>query len=268
SMEKVANTVEQLVRGSEAILAQVQMMNQSTQAGSANASEIKKNVQTMKQETEDNKKEATEMISEVGGILEEAVEKCRSVEKINLLTNDILEMASQTNLLSLNASIEAARAGEAGKGFAVVADEIRELADNSRETASNIQEISELVTSAVSKLAEISLKMLQFVKTDVVQDYDSFVKIVGQYEADVDHMDGILTEIAQKSSSMTDTMQGMNRGISDITETVEKSALDIAGVAQDAMQLENAMEKIRNQVQGNRTIVGELESQVQKFEKV
>ena len=59
--------------------------------------------------------------------------------KINVLTESILQITEQTNLLSLNATIEAARAGEAGKGFAVVADEIRKVAENSKDTANKIQ---------------------------------------------------------------------------------------------------------------------------------
>lgn len=196
------------------------------------------------------------------------MEESRSVEQINSLTGNILNIASQTNLLALNASIEAARAGEAGKGFAVVADEIRVLADNSRETASNIQEISGQVTSAVNKLADAASQLLAFVNSDVVRDYDRFVKIVDQYETDANEMDVIFTEFGEKASMMTETMQSMSAGINDISVTVDKSAKGVLGVAENATQLVNAISGIQAQTEENQAISQELEGEIQRFERV
>ena len=105
---------------------------------------------------EENKKNTNIIMGDILSALQEAIEESKSVEKVNGLTDEILSISSQTNLLALNASIEAARAGEAGKGFAVVADEIRQLADSSRDTASNIQNINDMVTVAVKELIKSS----------------------------------------------------------------------------------------------------------------
>ena len=222
----------------------------------------------MKTETEKNKNAATGMFTEVGTTLKDAVEESRSVEQINSLTGDILDIASQTNLLALNASIEAARAGEAGKGFAVVADEIRVLADNSRETASSIQKISEQVTSAVNKLADAASGMLEFINSDVVRDYDSFVEVVEQYESDANEMDAIFMDFVEKASAMTQTMQSVNEGINDISVTVDESAKGVSGVAEDAMQLVSAISGIQTQTEENQAISRELEGEIQSFVRV
>ena len=268
SMQQVATTLEHMVEASNQILSQVQSMDEKAQSGSQSASVIIENARNMKETTEENKKAAAHMIEEIGIVLEQAVEDSRSVEKINVLTGNILEIASQTNLLALNASIEAARAGEAGKGFAVVADEIRDLADNSRETASSIQQISELVTKAVEKLASEASKMLAFVNSDVARDYDNFAKVVTQYETDVDRMHSILIDFAKESSKIMDTMQKMNEGVNGISTTVEESTAGVSGVAKDVTELVANISKIQEEMENNREISKELEAEVRRFKKV
>lgn len=79
-------------------------------------------------------------------------------EQIDSLTQSILDIAAQINLLALNASIEVARAGEAGKGFAVVAIEIRKLAENSKAATGKIQSVTKQVISSVENLTQYSEK--------------------------------------------------------------------------------------------------------------
>ena len=183
-------------------------------------------------------------------------------------THDILDIASQTNLLALNASIEAARAGEAGKGFAVVADEIRVLADSSRDTANNIQDISRIVNSAVEKLSDSAEQMLQFVNETVLTDYDSFVDIVKQYQSDAEEMNLIFQEFSEKTSEITNTMNNVNQGISNISVTVEESAKDITQVAQDTNTLVHALKQIKQETDKNQLISEGLEEQVSRFVKL
>lgn len=268
SMQEVAATLDQISKGSDDILQKVESMDESAQAGSANVTDIRNRARDMKNEAEESKKAATAMFSEVGKSLYEAVDESKNVEQINSLTGNILSIASQTNLLALNASIEAARAGEAGKGFAVVADEIRVLADNSRETASSIQEISGIVTEAVNKLASEASRMLKFVNSDVMRDYNSFVDIIVQYEKDAEEINGILTDFTTQVGDIAEIMKTMDQGISDISVTVDESADGVSGVAGDATQLVNAISNIMEQTERNQAISKSLQSEVKRFEKV
>ncbi len=119
-----------------------------------------------KTEIENEKTNAVAIINEIKNTLEQSIENSKEAAQIQSLTENILQIASQTNLLSLNASIEAARAGEAGKGFSVVAAQISELAESSRTIAKNIQEISTLVTESVTGLSSDSKKLLEFVNNE------------------------------------------------------------------------------------------------------
>ena len=268
SIEEISATLEQISRGSGEILSRVETMQNSVVSETKHVEEIQKRAQTMNLETAENKNSAQQVFQTVGVTLKEAVDESRSVEKINILTGNILDIAGKTNLLALNASIEAARAGEAGKGFAVVADEIRQLADSSRETASNIQDISQMVTAAVEKLAEEATKMLEFVNRDVIRDYDSFVKIAGQYARDAKETQEILQQFSDQSTDIANTMQDMNQGLRDISVTVDESANGVSAVAEDISVLVGAIAKIKEESDNNQDIARELENEVGRFEKV
>lgn len=268
SMEEISATLEHLVEGSHAILERVQTMNESADSGNETVTNIKGRAVTMHQETVKSKENAIQVLRNIGTQLEDAVQESRSVEKINELTGNILSIASQTNLLALNASIEAARAGEAGRGFAVVADEIRSLAENSRDTANDIQNISILVTNAVTKLAENAQEMLKFIGTDVIKDYDGFVEIVNQYQSDADLMSQILEEFVEQASVINKTMTEMSTNMDDVSTTVGESARAVTSVTEDASLLVGAISNIQEETENTQRISEELQSEVKRFEKV
>lgn len=268
SMEEVTATLEQLADGSHDILERVQSMSDSADNGNETVDAIKSRAIAMQKETMASKNNAVDILREIGTQLEDAVTESKSVDKINELTGNILDIASQTNLLALNASIEAARAGDAGRGFAVVADEIRSLAENSSKTANDIQNISNIVTGAVMRLAENAKKMLDYIGTDVMKDYDAFVEIVNQYEADADLMSRILGEFVDQATTINQTMQDMNTGIVDVSTTVGESARAVSSVAEDASTLVDAMAHIQDETENSQQISESLQSEVNRFKKV
>lgn len=231
-------------------------------------SQLNGRAEDVKSATVKSKDSTNKMISDIRGILEKAIENSRSVENINALTEKILSISSQTNLLALNASIEAARAGEAGKGFAVVADEIRELADNSRETANSIQEISSMVTQAVAQLSGNADEMLRFIDTTVIADYDNFVNIAQQYHDDANNMDGILQEFYASASDLADTMSGINESIYDINSAVDESAQGVSMAAGSTSQLVKELVSIKADIDSNTEISDKLQNEVKRFKNI
>ncbi len=268
SMEEVSATLDGITSGSDAILSSSKEMSEEAESGKGFVAGVKNNAVTLRAEAQESKSNTTAMIQDIRKMLEIAIENSRGVEQINTLTNDILSISGQTNLLALNASIEAARAGEAGRGFAVVADQIRELAENSKNTANNIQSISELVTNAVEDLSANANKMLNFIDETVLGDYDKFVDTANTYFNDAEHMDEILQEFYVKARELAQTMEQMAEGIDGINIAVDESAQGIVMAAQNTSQLGIALEHIKAEAYENKEISDTLREEVQRFKNI
>ena len=268
SMQEVSATIQQISNGSSQVVEKVQGMSTSADEGVTMVTDIKVRAGSMREETITSKQSATGVFENMGKVLEVSVEESRSVGQIQNLTDDILSIASQTNLLALNASIEAARAGESGKGFAVVADEIRVLAENSSNTANRIQEISNVVVTAVEQLSDNAKKMLEYVDKNVMKDYDAFVGIANQYQQDAEKMEEIFVEFATQANSMAEAMRFVDTNLANMATTIDESTIAVSTVAEDASGLVGAMMEIQNEVENNKKISEEMGAQVKRFKKL
>lgn len=268
SMEEVAATLSQITHGIQDILVSAKDMNSQTEEGTTYVREIKGHALETKTNASASKESTSKMIANIREMLEKAIENSKSVEKINELTGEILNISSQTNLLALNASIEAARAGEAGKGFAVVADEIRVLADNSRDTANNIQDISQVVTDAVGDLSANADEMLQFIDHTVLADYDNFVEVTSQFHDEADGINGILEKLYDSVKELEQTMATIADGIEGINTAVDESAQGITNAAQSTSQLVEVLSDIQNEADTNKQISDTLKDEVERFRQI
>jgi len=267
-MEEISATAEQLSSGVSNVFDSIVYITGQVNDGRNLSNEIQNRSEKYRTNAENGKNETNKMISEIKGVLNESIENSKSVVKIQELTEEILNISSQTNLLALNASIEAARAGEAGKGFAVVADEIRSLAENSRNTANNIQNISHLVTESVQKLAEDAKKMLNFVDISVLNDYDKFVDTAEHYRDDSVSIYKILEEFSKNASTLEVTMGEMNTGISEIVNTIDESTKGITNAATVTGELVFSMKLINDQARNNQEISEALIDEVDIFDNI
>ena len=170
-MEEVANHADHLNDQAGRVYEAMEHIAGEANNGSDFAKEIKDRANALQESGQKRRKMTAEMASEINTLLQSSLEKSKDVEKINVLTNDILEISSQTNLLALNASIEAARAGDAGKGFAVVASEISQLAAASQEAANNIQSINAIVITAVHNLADNANGLVEYMNEKIPVSY-------------------------------------------------------------------------------------------------
>ncbi len=271
-MEELSATMEEV----SATLANVNERVEKAGTGMDRISEQSEHILTYATEMQDratqledtavsNKDTTSAMIQEILGTLQQAIENSRSVEEVNALTDEILNISSQTNLLALNASIEAARAGEAGKGFAVVADEIRVLADSSRETAGNIQQINAKVVAAVGDLAKNSENIVTYINENILKDYDGFVESGHKYRADADYINEVMTSFTESVDHLRQTMGEVVENVNDVSTAVEQGAEGVTNAAENTSQLVGEMDTIMKEIDESNNIISELSTQTNRF---
>lgn len=265
AMEQTSASLQQVQSTTNNVRDQVQEMYNSVSVGTNYAKTMETRAQEMRLDAEVETKEAEEAAESMTMKLNDKIEKSKAVEGISGLTQTILEIADQTNLLSLNASIEAARAGEHGKGFAVVAAEISTLATNSAETAKQIQVISSEVIDNVRELAEESTNMVDFVMNKTVGGYKQLIDTGVQYQEDAKKISEMLLGVDQASNHIEKAMENMSNAINDVTVAVEESARGISDVAGSVADMSGNMKANKKVANNNADIAKQLDGEVNKF---
>lgn len=246
-MEETAASIQEMNATSNEIESAVESIADKAREGSRAAEDISRRANALSESFSASQESAFEVFSKVKDTLETAIEKSKATEQINSLADAILQITSQTNLLALNAAIEAARAGEAGKGFAVVADEIRKLAEDSKNTVTEIQHITEQVIESVNDLSSSSNSLLGFMKTDVQRDYEVMLQATNQYKKDSEFIDDLVGNLSDTSQKLLNSIQSMVKSISEVSAATNEGADATGNIAQKASSIvENAGEVIEN----------------------
>lgn len=250
-LEDVSATTEELSAGFEETSASVQEMTatsheiesatasiaQRAGEGADTANEISKRAHALKENAILSQQKANEVYGTAEITLKNAIEQSKAVNRISELSDSILEITSQTNLLSLNAAIEAARAGEAGKGFAVVAEEIRKLAEDSKNTVGEIQKITQIVLESVGNLSGSSLNILNFIDTRVRKDYEALVETGEQYNNDAKLVNDIMTELSATSEELAASIDNMVKAIQEIGTAVNEETEGTSQIAERTFEV-------------------------------
>ena len=265
AMEETSASIHQVGVSIENVYEAIETISSSAEEGRSSSDRIMGRAEEIYAHADRQQNEARVQAQEMAALMNEKIEKSRAVEKINALTEDILAITSQTNLLALNASIEAARAGEAGRGFAVVADEIGKLANNSAQTATEIQQVSAQVIEAVNELADRAAGMLSFIDEIALGGYDKLMETSQSYRNDVGDMNTMMRSFAEESEHIKNSVEQIKDAVSAVNIAVEESAKGVTTVTQTAVELTGSIQTIGEEANVNKEIAGKLDAEVNKF---
>lgn len=279
---EISAAMEQAVATMDSISVTIHDINESTvRAGEAagNVSdvthtiydytkEMKVRAEDMERAAETNKNGTNEVVGKIMERLNQAIENSKNVARIEELTNEILSISSKTNLLALNASIEAARAGEVGKGFAVVADEIRQLADSSRETANNIQNINGFVISAVNALSDNANEMIEYISKTILPDYDSYASSGQQYREDAEQVSTAMNNCIGEMEELRSHIERLVDQMGHIEDSVAECSRGIGDSADSTSRLVGEMKQVQDHMESSVRVVGKLKQSSEAFVKL
>ncbi len=264
-MEETAASSEEMNATSAEIEAAVESIAEKASNGATTASDINNRAEHINNSFLASKKNAADIFNQTSERLQRALEESKSVDKIGIFSDTIMQIAAQTNLLALNAAIEAARAGENGKGFSVVAEEIRKLAEESKVAVMQIQKETKTVVASVKNLSDSANELLTFVSEDVNKDYDTMLTSAEQYRSDANTVGELVSDLSATSEELLAAIHNMMEAINEITNATNEGANGTTNIAQKASEVVVTSDKVLRQADLSKESSDRLLEVVAKF---
>lgn len=268
AMGEVSESANAINSNAESVNAEVSAMAERSIEINEHSKTMKDHAVAMEQAARDNMQQTSVKVNEILDVLNQAIEDSKSVDQVNSLTNDILNISSQTNLLALNASIEAARAGEAGRGFAVVASEISQLADSSRVAANHIQDINKVVTEAVHNLSGNANTLVEYMQEFILPEFEKFVEEGEQYRDNASYIESSMDDFTTRTEELKGMVAEIATSINSITGAIDEGVKGLAGAADSTQTLVYDMDNISDRMDVNQRIAGDLQKETSIFKNL
>lgn len=262
ALEEIADSTAAITASTSGTQGDAQDMAEECSAITAYSVEMRGRAEEM----ERSAYEETELIrgktADIMAMLDQAIERSRSVDQISVLAKDILSISSSTNLIAINASIEAARAGAAGAGFSMVAQEVHQLANSCAETANHIQKVSGVVTGAVDYLASSARELADYLSQAIIDQLDRSVQAGRQYREDAGYIGHAMEDFNDRAGRLKAAMDEIAASISSISGAIDGAVDGVTSAAGSTRLLANDMAGITAGMDTNQEIVGELQRQM------
>lgn len=264
-MEETSASTKSITENINSIQHEAQDIEALCVEGTSMSADIMKRASDLRATTEQASARTIDMFNQVKTKSNLAVDAAKAVDKISELTGTIMEISSQTRMLSLNASIEAARAGEAGRGFAIVAKEIGNLSNQTTTAVSSITGIVGEVNDAVNNMADCLADIIRFLEENVLNDYKDFGSVSDRYRDDADGFKSSMSEIRDSIANLNSSIATVVEAIESINSTVAESAGGVSDIASKTTDIVSQTGGTTDKVDECRKYVKQLENIIEQF---
>ena len=197
--------------------------------------------------------------------VQDVMQRLEEISRINKMTGEIVDIASQTKLLSLNAALEAARAGEAGKGFEVVAEGIGGLAQTTTATAGDIQSICDDANASIEDVKKCFDTIIQFLEQNVMGQFEVFAENARQYSVSADQIRHEIMDLNESSDVLSDSLQQITGSVSAVKKVTRENSTAIGMIGEKNGNTSQIADNIRQQSEDNRKLILQLEKLIKRF---
>ncbi|MBL4936499.1 methyl-accepting chemotaxis protein [Clostridium sp. YIM B02515] len=264
-IQELSSTTEEITASMEEVDSSINVLSGKAEDGSSLSNDIKNRAEKIQKNSKEASEKSELLYRDKQNKILQAVEDGKVVEKVKEMADIIDSIASQTNLLALNAAIEAARAGEQGKGFAVVADEVRKLAEQSTQAVSNIKDTIAKVKDAFDNLSDNTQEVVSYIDSTVKLDYEAMVGVGNQYGSDAQYINTMSEEIAAMSEEITATVSQVSTAVQNVASTTQHSAESTTEILNSVKETTAAMNEVAHSAETQAELAQKLNDIVRKF---